>query len=165
MFVRACSRKRRLHSKHCCSTRNRKHLRRWNQQVSLIDRNLGRSFPCVFHFLKFPLLFLFFWTRYEGTPDGVTSRHHSTAMGRTVTVYASMTTEQNRRLTQKETGHQNEVTTSGDLAHVDVELPVEAWPPVRPPCILCTHTRRMRHILGCDRTRDIHRMRRPRRTW
>ena len=31
---------------------------------------------------------------HEGGPDGVTSRHHSTAMGRTVTILTIVTTDQ-----------------------------------------------------------------------
>ena len=91
----------------------------------------------------------FFWTRYEGPQTG--PRQDTTALPweAPVTEYASVTTEQDRRPTQKEASHRNEVTTCGDLAHVDVELPVEARPRVQPPYILCTHTRRMRHILGC----------------
>ena len=105
----------------------------------------------------------FFWTRSEGPRTG--SRQDTIALlwAETVTVFASMTTEQNHRRTQEEASHRNEVTTSGDL--VDVELPVEAWPPVQPSCILYTHTRRMRHILGCGCTRRIHRTGRLRRMW
>ena len=124
--------------------------------------SLSLSLTCL---LPLSYSLLSFWTRNEGPRTGSRQKQHSTAVRKTVIVYATTTTEQNHRLTQKEASHRNEVTTSGDLAHVDAELPMEAWPPVQPPCILCTHARCMRHILGCGCTRHIHRMRRPRRTW
>ena len=112
-----------------------------------------RVYEC--HFLC-----LSFGRGLKGPRTGSRQRQHNTAMRISVIVDATMTTEQNHRLTQKRL-----VIRMKSPPVATSPTSTSSFPWKLPPCILCTHTSCMRHILGCGCTRHTHRMRRPRRTW
>ena len=107
-------------------------------------------------------LSLSFGRGLKGPRTGSRQSQHSTTVRITVIVYATMTTEQNHRLTQKRLVIRMK---SPPVATSPTSTSSFPWKLGRLCSLRASCARCMRHILGCGCTRHIHRMRHPRRTW